>query len=225
MSEILMKYVNREINDALQLAKLRDDADFMLEVFRFKMVAQEFDNVSERLKDDVDFIQRTKDVFSANSAEFFNLIISLRKRRKEKEQQANQQVEHQIDQQVSNQVKEEKSSLIHKDNDNKMKLIKTTSSKETTIKTQPKKSVLVKKEKCKNLEKDVDEDIKSFAFLIGQLPISEDKRELLIAKYSDSSEEKRMVALMMVYDFVNYYGKAQPVKLLKTQKNYFYNCF
>ena len=75
MKKLVSQYINREIKDEESLAKLRDDSEFMLEVFETKMKAVEFDNVSDRLKDDEKFIQRCKDIFSHDSDEFFSLCI------------------------------------------------------------------------------------------------------------------------------------------------------
>ncbi len=55
--KLVSQYINREIKDEESLAKLRDDSEFMLEVFETKMKAVEFDNVSDRLKDDEKFIK------------------------------------------------------------------------------------------------------------------------------------------------------------------------
>ncbi|MCX4364460.1 MAG: hypothetical protein OSJ70_01615 [Bacilli bacterium] len=57
MKKLVSQYINREIKDEESLAKLRDDSEFMLEVFETKMKAVEFDNVSDRLKDDEKFIK------------------------------------------------------------------------------------------------------------------------------------------------------------------------
>lgn len=236
-----MKYVNKEINDPLALAKLRDDAEFMLGVFRFRKLASDFDRVSDRLKDDDNFIQRTKDIFSDNSLEFFSLAISLRNYRKEKEKrEAQQNIDKQNKTGKNNVKKKDKGSTTNRVTRSSSAKIEQTSSimfqDEKSVKdgispsTKIEKKVPLRVESARKVsnvtkcEKDSNNDldhkvVESFASLVGKLPISQEERDLVIAMYQDATEENKLVAWMMVYDFVNYNGKKHPVRLLKSPKN------
>lgn len=219
MEEIVRKYLDEEIKEPSKLLELRDNAEFMLEVFRTKRKAIEFNNLSERLKEDARFIQKIKNILSTNGYELYHLRILLNDYKKVKQQK------------VSNLVKKEEKVLsIVKDNDDKEKTmkvnsVKKTSSKEPPITEPPKSTVPINEEKCisTNLETSVEGEIESFVSLVNQLHISEEERELLISKFHDASEEVRTIVLMMVYDFVNYQSKEESVKLLKSERIYSYN--
>lgn len=207
MRKLVYKYISNEIKKEDVLVKLRDDAEFMLEVFRMQMKAIEFDNVSDRLKDDEGFVQRTKDIFSSNREEFFSLAISLRNHRKKREAD-----------------KED----VNKPNEQKVEPVKVQTSK-SIFKEKPIKSEtaihIVKKERVKEeevKEKKSEED--AFSVLVKRLPISEKDQKNLIFKYSGVSEEKKLLATFMVMDFLDQLEKDRPksVRVLRSNNNKFY---
>ncbi len=228
MSEILMQYVNKEIKDPLILARLRDDADFMLEVFKFRKVASEFDRVSDRLKEDEDFIQRTKDIFSDNSLEFFSLSISLRNYRKEKEKREAQQVfntQRKVEQSVvSKKMRMSVPAKVDKPvSINVHVSVPVKGSIPVTINFDRQVPLRVESAKKASNMADTNSDRwDSFSSLVDQLPISKEERDLVIAMYQDATEEKKLVAWAMAYDFVNYNGKKHPIRLLKSPSNNVY---
>lgn len=207
MRKLVYKYISNEIKKEDVLVKLRDDAEFMLEVFRMQMKAIEFANVSDRLKDDEGFVQRTKDIFSSNREEFFSLAISLRNHRKKREAD-----------------KED----VNKPNEQKVEPVKVQTSK-SIFKEKPIKSEtaihIVKKERVKEeevKEKKSEED--AFSVLVKRLPISEKDQKNLIFKYSGVSEEKKLLATFMVMDFLDQLEKDRPksVRVLRSNNNKFY---
>lgn len=206
MRKLVYKYISNEIKKEDVLAKLRDDAEFMLEVFRMQMKAIEFDNVSDRLKDDEDFVQKTKDIFSSDRDEYFSLAISLRNHRKKKE----------ADKEDVNKPNEKK----EKPKDQASKSI----FKASTIKVETARPI-VKKERVR--EKEVKEEKceeDAFSVLVKRLPISEKDQKNLIFKYSGVSEEKKLLATFMVMDFLDQLEKDRPksVRLLRSNNNKFY---
>ncbi len=223
-----MQYVNREIKDPLILTKLRDDADFMLEVFKLRKVASEFDRVSDRLKEDKEFIQKTKEIFWDNSLEFFSLSISLRNYKKEKEQRDAQQIadtqrriEGKKKKRGENSAKAEKNVSINVQvsvpgRDVMPTFINFETKVPLRVEEIRKPSMLVDKTNNKENEEN------SFDALIEQVPISQEERDLVIAMYQDASDEKKLVAWKMVYDFVTYNGKKHPIRLLKSPSNNVY---
>lgn len=206
MRKLVYKYISNEIKKEDVLAKLRDDAEFMLEVFRMQMKAIEFDNVSDRLKDDEDFVQKTKDIFSSDRDEYFSLAISLRNHRKKKE----------ADKEDVNKPNEKK----EKPKDQASKSI----FKASTIKVETARPI-VKKERVRDKEvkeEKCEED--AFSVLVKRLPISEKDQKNLIFKYSGVSEEKKLLATFMVMDFLDQLEKDRPksVRLLRSNNNKFY---
>lgn len=206
MRKLVYKYISNEIKKEDVLVKLRDDAEFMLEVFRMQMKAIEFDNVSDRLKDDEDFVQKTKDIFSSDRDEYFSLAISLRNHRKKKE----------ADKEDVNKPNEKK----EKPKDQASKSI----FKESPIKVETARPI-VKKERVRDKEvkeEKCEED--AFSVLVKRLPISEKDQKNLIFKYSGVSEEKKLLATFMVMDFLDQLEKDRPksVRLLRSNNNKFY---
>ena len=210
MGELLRKYINNEIEEQSKILELRDNAEFMLDVFRIRKNAIEFDYLSERLKEDDDFIQQIKDILSINRYELLKFKWSLEDYKKGKVERQNQQ--------VCRSIKVGKIPVTFIDHDDKEKNMKvktvtakTVSKKETLIEISSQIEVPTKEDKCKlpNCEEVDDKEIENFILLVDQLPISIVERNGLILKYRDASEEAKMIALMMLYDFVNDQGKEE----------------
>lgn len=79
MKELAKKYLNGEITSKEQLDDLHNNPKFMLEVFRIKKDASEFDKCSDNLKNNLEFINKTKNIFRRNQEEFYRLVTSLRR--------------------------------------------------------------------------------------------------------------------------------------------------
>lgn len=203
MRKFFIDYINGTIQDDVILSELRDNADFMLDVFRFRTKTTEFDKVTDRLKEDESFIQRTKDIFSSDETEFFNLCMALRKYRKEKEAEIS----------FSSKVAEKEIPVVV----------------ENKIKPEVEESSSFKVESVKKTHSEVfymeaADNFDSFCSLVEQLPIAKDERDLVLAMYQDASDERKIVAWSMVYDFLNYKDKPKSVRLLRSSKKYYYHC-
>ena len=180
------------------MANLRDNEEFMLEVFRKNKKAIEFDNVSDRLKEDAIFVQRAKDIFSSDSTEFFSLCISLRNFRKKKEENARN-------------IKAGETDEFGELN------------KEKPIKVKKARTVTKRKDEGELL-KNQNSEIDDFISLLEKLPIGNDDRDYLIMKYGDASAEKRLVVTLMIYDYISQHDK-KALRVSRGNKNFFYRYF
>lgn len=245
MKPLVRKYINREIKNSFELLRLRDNAGFMLEVFRNQVKASEFNNLSSRLKDDEDFLQRVKDVLACNHDEYYNLCILIRTWNKTHEvsnisntsskENSNKKVEINPKFKDSTSPKEipyarakvkpiGNTSYIKNTSVNtppKVKEdvtpkveVKPSPNKVVTPKVTPKKEVVTKEE----IKKEND-NISNLEYLVNKLPIDEYDRLQLIDKLNNSSEEKQMVALLMIYDFLNQYNEGEPSKKTRLMKS------
>ncbi len=236
MKELVRKYIDGKISDNAQLLILRDNPDFMIEVFRSHKIASDFDKASDRLKGDPGFIQKTKDVFASDRLEFFSLCILLRNWRKQKEKERleeqailkEQEEQAEISEDIVEEVKEEQKEKLEEKLEEEQKE-KPAEKPKGKPKKKPKE---ISKERCVSKAKEecaeelveetnisnFDDDVLLFENLVNELPIDDYSRLDIIDRYKEASEESRIVALAMVNDYVKYHNQEKPVGLMKLRR-------